>query len=113
MFCFGFYAPLLLCALPSKNRLNNAVLESRKEADPPSRAGTRGVERSETRMSGALSLWLLSARVKGHAANQVTRRGPKQTVSAIDFRRLIVVGPQLFPGAGTAHCSVRLKTAWR
>ena len=29
-------------------------------ADPRSGTGTRGVERSETRMSGALSLWLLS-----------------------------------------------------
>jgi hypothetical protein len=29
-------------------------------ADPRSSAGARGVERSETRMSGALSLWLLS-----------------------------------------------------
>jgi hypothetical protein len=31
-----------------------------RRADPQSGAGTRGVERSETRMSGALSLWLLS-----------------------------------------------------
>jgi hypothetical protein len=29
-------------------------------ADPRSSAGTREVERSETRMPGALSLWLLS-----------------------------------------------------
>jgi len=28
--------------------------------DPRSRAGARGVSRSETRMPGALSLWLLS-----------------------------------------------------
>ena len=70
----------LRSALPSTNRLDNAVPESRQEAerrccgegrrhagpwmarlaDPRSSAGTRGVERSETRMSGALSLWLLS-----------------------------------------------------
>jgi hypothetical protein len=65
--------------------------------DPRNSTGARGVERSETRMPGVLSLWLLSARVKRYgakrsnsrrlarrvsAANQVTRRkGEKVTDS--------------------------------
>ena len=51
---------LLRSALPSTNRLDNAVPESRQEA-----------ERSETRMPGALSLWLLSLCAR---KEKVTRR---------------------------------------
>lgn len=38
--------------------------------DPRNSTGARGVERSETRMPGALSLWLLSARVKRNGAQR-------------------------------------------
>ena len=42
--------------------------------DPRNSAGARGVERSETRMPGALSLWLLSARVKRNGAKRSNSR---------------------------------------
>ena len=42
--------------------------------DPRNSAGAREVERSETRMPGALSLWLLSARVKRYGAKRSNSR---------------------------------------
>jgi hypothetical protein len=51
-------------------------------ADPRNSAGARGVERSETRMPGALSLWLLSARVKRYGAKRSNSRRLARRVSA-------------------------------
>ena len=45
-----------------------------RHADPRNSTGARGVERSETRMPGALSLWLLSARVKRYGAKRSNSR---------------------------------------
>ena len=42
----------------------------------------RGVERSETRRSGALSLWLFSARVKRYGAQRSNSRRLARRVSA-------------------------------
>ena len=50
--------------------------------DPRSSAGARAVERSETRMPGALSLWLLSARVKRYGAKRSNSRRLARRVSA-------------------------------
>src|SRR3989344_1961425 len=50
--------------------------------DPRNSTGAREVERSETRMSGALSLWLLSARVKRHGAKRSNSRRLARRVSA-------------------------------
>ncbi len=68
---------LLPFALPSKARPNNAVPESRQEADPRNSTGARGVERSETRMPGALSLWLLSLCAR---KEKVTRRKGERVI---------------------------------
>ena len=51
-------------------------------ADPRNSTGARGVERSETRMPGALSLWFLSARVKRYGAQRSNSRRLVRRVSA-------------------------------
>ena len=50
--------------------------------DPWNSTGAREVERSETRMAGALSLWLLSARVKRYGAKRSNSRRLARRVSA-------------------------------
>jgi hypothetical protein len=78
-------------------------------ADPRSSAGARGVERSETRMSGALSLWLLSLLREQRESNSPKGRNPE--IKLIQLRRIEIAQRSNMLGIAAFNQSHQLTTS--